>query len=141
MENNKELFRKGKGGGKKKKKKGSWWKILLITLLVIVLIFGGAYALIMGAIAPQGGGELWGGSAYMAADQLAQNENFEEVTGLTEEDLVNLPAGCVVVWDQGNGHPHGHILVSLGDGREASDVIRPMTQGYGTTFRVFQPAR
>ena len=46
---------KGKGGGKKKKKKGSWWKILLITLLVIVLIFGGAYALIMGAIAPKGG--------------------------------------------------------------------------------------
>ncbi len=47
---------KGKdGGGKKKKKKGTWWKILLITLLVIVLIFGGAYALIMGAIAPKGG--------------------------------------------------------------------------------------
>ena len=46
----------GKGnGGKKKKKKGAWWKILLITLLVIVLIFGGAYALIMGAIAPKGG--------------------------------------------------------------------------------------
>ena len=43
------------GGGKKKKKKGTWWKILLITLLVIVLIFGGAYALIMGAIAPKGG--------------------------------------------------------------------------------------
>ena len=46
----------GKGnGGKKKKRKGAWWKILLITLLVIVLIFGGAYALIMGAIAPKGG--------------------------------------------------------------------------------------
>lgn len=45
----------GKGGGKKKKKKGTWWKILLITLLVILLIFGGAYALIMGAIAPKGG--------------------------------------------------------------------------------------
>ena len=102
---------------------------------------GWCYKYVAEAIARQGGGELWGGSAYMAADQLAQNENFEEVTGLTEEDLVNLPAGCVVVWDQGNGHPHGHILVSLGDGREASDVIRPMTQGYGTTFRVFQPAR
>ena len=42
----------GKG---KKKKKGLWWKILLITLLVIVLIFGGAYALIMASIAPEGG--------------------------------------------------------------------------------------
>ena len=43
---------KGKG---KKKKKGLWWKILLITLLVIVLIFGGAYAIIMGSLAPEGG--------------------------------------------------------------------------------------
>ena len=61
--------RKGKGSGKKggkdgggkngkgakKKKKIRWWQILLITLLVIALIFGGAFALIMGAIAPAGG--------------------------------------------------------------------------------------
>ena len=46
----------GKGGnGKKKKKKGLWWKILLITLCIILLIFGGAYAFIMTAIAPEGG--------------------------------------------------------------------------------------
>ena len=32
-----------------------WWQILLITLLVIALIFGGAFALIMGAITPAGG--------------------------------------------------------------------------------------
>ena len=59
--------RKGKTGGKKSGKKGGdgkggkkkkrirWWQILLITLLVIALIFGGAFALIMGAIAPAGG--------------------------------------------------------------------------------------
>lgn len=61
--------RKGKGSGKKggkdgggkngkgakKKKKIRWWQILLITLLVIALIFGGAFALIMGAITPEGG--------------------------------------------------------------------------------------
>lgn len=59
--------RKGKTGGKKSGKKGGdgkggkkkkrirWWQILLITLLVIALIFGGAFALIMGAIAPEGG--------------------------------------------------------------------------------------
>ncbi len=41
--------------GKKKKKKGLWWKILLVTLLVILAIFGGTYALIMAAIAPEGG--------------------------------------------------------------------------------------
>ena len=45
----------GKGGNGKKKKKIRWWQILLITLLVIALIFGGAFALIMGAIAPAGG--------------------------------------------------------------------------------------
>lgn len=45
----------GKGGNGKKKKKIRWWQILLITLLVIVLIFGGAFALIMGAIAPESG--------------------------------------------------------------------------------------
>ena len=38
-----------------KKKKIRWWQILLITLLVIALIFGGAFALIMGSIAPAGG--------------------------------------------------------------------------------------
>lgn len=45
----------GKGGNGKKKKKIRWWQILLITLLVIALIFGGAFALIMGAITPEGG--------------------------------------------------------------------------------------
>ena len=58
-----EAPRKGKTGGKKggggkggkKKKRIRWWQILLITLLVIALIFGGAFALIMGAIAPEGG--------------------------------------------------------------------------------------
>ncbi len=46
----------GSGKGKKKKKKGLWWKILLVTFLIILLIFGGAYAFIMSAIAPEGGG-------------------------------------------------------------------------------------
>ena len=45
----------GKGGNGKKKKKIRWWQILLITLLVIALIFGGAFALVMGAIAPESG--------------------------------------------------------------------------------------
>lgn len=42
-------------GGNGKKKRIRWWQILLITLLVIALIFGGAFALIMGAITPEGG--------------------------------------------------------------------------------------
>ena len=47
--------RQRQGRKRKKKKKIRWWQILLITLLVIALIFGGAFALIMGAIAPAGG--------------------------------------------------------------------------------------
>ena len=83
----------GKGnGGKKKKKKGTWWKILLITLLVIVLIFGGAYALIMGAIAPQGGS--------IKLNQLVNTpKEFQEdelnilVTGVDRSSTGNLAAG------------------------------------------------
>lgn len=80
-----------------------------------------------------------GASAYMAADQLANNSKFSEVSGLSKNDLPNLPAGAVVVWDRGNGHEHGHISISLGDGREASDKIRNQTVNYGTSFRVFMP--
>ncbi len=83
-----------------------------------------------------------GASAYMAADQLARNSNFKEIS-VSESDLSKLPAGYVVVWNRGSGasRQHGHICISLGDGREASDVIRKMTQGYGTSFRVFQPVK
>lgn len=83
-----------------------------------------------------------GASAYMAADQLARNSNFKEIS-VSESDLRKLPAGYVVVWNRGSGasRQHGHICISLGDGREASDVIRNMTQGYGTSFRVFQPVK
>ncbi len=85
------------------------------------------------------GVNIGGASAYMAADQLAANENFTEVSGLSDADLKTLPAGAVVVWDHGNGHEHGHICISLGDGREVSDHIANMTQNYGTSFRVFLP--
>ena len=80
-----------------------------------------------------------GASAYMAADQLAKNDKFREVK-IDGKDLAKLPAGAVVVWDRGNGHQHGHISISLGDGREASDKIRKQTTtSYGTSFRVFLP--
>ncbi|MEW6278979.1 MAG: hypothetical protein AB1758_10175, partial [Candidatus Eremiobacterota bacterium] len=84
-------------------------------------------------------GELTGGSAYMAARQLAQNPNFREVRGLSRQDLTRLPAGSVVVWDRGQGRPHGHVSVALGDGREASDRIRRQITRYPSSYRVFQP--
>ncbi|MCR5660583.1 MAG: hypothetical protein K6G50_00445 [bacterium] len=85
------------------------------------------------------GVHIGGASAYMAADQLAKIDKFTEVTGLSDADLKKLPAGAIVVWDRGNGHEHGHICISLGDGREVSDHVANMTQNYGTSFRVFLP--
>jgi hypothetical protein len=80
-----------------------------------------------------------GGSAYQAADQLANNPRVQEVRGLHPGDLHRLPPGAIVVWNRGNGHEYGHISVAMGDGREASDVMRNQVTHYGTSFRVFLP--
>lgn len=85
-----------------------------------------------------------GASAYMAADQLAKNPKFREIK-VSPKDLPKLPAGAVVVWDRGGsgassaGKIHGHISISLGDGREVSDKIRNQTTGMGSNVRVFLP--
>ena len=83
----------GKGnGGKKKKQNGTWWKILLITLLVIVLIFGGAYALIMGAIAPQGG-SIKLNQLVNTPKEFQDDELNILVTGVDRSSTGNLAAG------------------------------------------------
>lgn len=79
-----------------------------------------------------------GASAYMGADQLAKNPKFREVQ-VAPQDLKKLPAGAVVVWNKGAGHPHGHISIALGNGKEASDKIRDQITNYGTSVRVFMP--
>jgi hypothetical protein len=62
------------------------------------------------------------GSAYQAANLLASNPRFREVR-MTPEQIRNLPPGAVIVSAPSPGHQHGHIAVSLGGGREASDHI------------------
>ncbi|MBI4816239.1 MAG: peptidoglycan-binding protein [Deltaproteobacteria bacterium] len=91
-------------------------------------------------------GSLYGMSAHSAANQLAGNPKFKEVTGLSPNDLPNLPAGAVVVWGPfkpGQADVHaGHVSIALGDGREASDFVGPQTtrhHTYGDSFRVFMP--
>ena len=85
-----------------------------------------------------------GASAYMAADQLAKNPKFREIK-VAPKDLPKLPAGAVVVWDRNGsgasaaGRQHGHISISLGDGREVSDLVRKQTTGMGSNVRVFLP--
>ena len=83
---------------------------------------------------------LWGGHAYMAADQLAARKDlFREVPA---NDLANLPPGAVVVWGKGNSDS-GHISIALGDGREASDHIAAQMRSHygGAPARVFIPIR
>lgn len=82
-------------------------------------------------------------SAYQAIGEMQNKEGFEDVTDqyTTDQDLANLPAGAMVIWENGNGHPHGHISISLGNGQEASDHIQAQTtkSRYGTKYHVFMP--
>ena len=78
-------------------------------------------------------------SAYQAIPDLQSRSDFTEVTDqyASASDLVNLPAGAIVVWENSSNHPHGHISIALGDGREASDHIQNQTTNYGTQYHVF----
>ena len=78
-------------------------------------------------------------SAYQAIPDLQSRSDFTEVTNqyARASDLVNLPAGAIVVWENSSNHPHGHISIALGDGREASDHIQNQTTNYGTQYHVF----
>lgn len=72
-------------------------------------------------------GASMGASAYQATNALDKNPNFKKVE-VAQGDLTNLPAGCVIVWDASAGHEHGHIAVTLGDGKEASDHVQNISQ-------------
>jgi len=85
------------------------------------------------------GVKLWGESAYMAANQLAQHPKVREIKGVNADQLESLPKGAIVVWNRGNGHDNGHISISLGNGKEVSDIVRDQLTDYGTSFRVFVP--
>ena len=82
---------------------------------------------------------LYGGHAYLAADQLAASPYFREVA-VSPAQLPALPAGAVVVWAKGSS-PSGHISIADGRGREISDhVAVQMTSHYGGGApRVFLP--
>jgi hypothetical protein len=79
-------------------------------------------------------------SAYMAANTLARDPRFREVR-LTDEQIRKLPPGAIIVSAPRAGssgwNPHGHIAVTLGGGKEASDHIANLSL-HGTQ-RVFIP--
>lgn len=98
---------------------------------------GWCYNAVADAVERVTGPFLWGSHAYQAADQFASSLHFYEVWNV---DLQNLPSGAVVVWGKGTSRS-GHISVSLGDGREASDhIAQQMTYHYGgAAARIFYP--
>ena len=101
---------------------------------------GWCYRGVATAVAQATGLQLSGGSAYMAADQLARSDKFREISA-SPNQLRDLPPGAVVVWGQTGASPHGHISVALGNGQEASDHIQTqMTSLRGhQNYRVFIP--
>ncbi|MBR2068390.1 MAG: hypothetical protein IJ877_01380, partial [Candidatus Gastranaerophilales bacterium] len=96
------------------------------------------------------------GSAYMAADALRGNTpGYEEIAShfteveVPRDELASLPAGYIVVWDNNQngggsnvssaGRVHGHISISLGDGRESSDHIQNQITNRDANYTVFAP--
>lgn len=93
------------------------------------------------ALASSGLGNERASSAHLMDDKLRSNKNFKEVTINSQEDLKNLPAGCVVVYEAGAGGynaKHGHIEVTLGDGTAGSDGIT-RNMRYAKNMSVFVP--
>jgi len=89
-------------------------------------------------------------SAYLYAEKLGDDPRFKEVF-IDRHQLKELPPGAVVVWGKSGTHPHGHVAITVGAGKEASDHVQSIRGGsYGgqwgngvTTdqnFRVFMPA-
>lgn len=77
------------------------------------------------AIQNAGLGQYISGHAYECADILRNNSNFKEIK-VSGNQLSKLPAGCIIVYDRGAANyssQYGHIEISLGDGRAASDYI------------------
>lgn len=87
-------------------------------------------------------GETRVAAAWMAVDTLSNSKNFQRVNIESRKDLQNLPAGCIVVWNKGEGHPYGHITVTLGNNKAASDHIEDFDRTVKThpqEFAVFIP--
>lgn len=101
----------------------------------------------------KGGAGSLGGEAWQAADKLADNSNFKEVTQYfsSRKDLTNAPAGCIIVFDKNRdtnrvekrlSDKYGHIMVTRGDKSAVSDHSENLAQtinNYAGTYRVFVP--
>ncbi|MBR1753933.1 hypothetical protein IJ732_03775 [bacterium] len=83
-------------------------------------------------------------SAYMLERVFDNNSSFKRVN-VSRDELKNLPAGCIVVWQNGYGFgtdfaKHGHVVITQGNGKATSDYVQNM-KDYGTEFAVFVPVK
>lgn len=83
-------------------------------------------------------------SAYQLAKVYAKNDALVEIK-VSRDELKNLPAGCIVVWQRGNGFgnafaKHGHVYITQGNGKATSDYTQNI-KDYGTEFTVFVPKK
>ena len=80
-------------------------------------------------------------SAHMMDTELDKNKNFRKVSVSSAQELKELPAGCVLVYEAGAANyssKHGHIEVTLGDGTACSDGITKNLR-YSDRMSVFVP--
>ena len=92
------------------------------------------------SIARTGLGDYESGHAYQCADILSRNPNFKEVK-VAAKDVDKLPAGCVIVYPQGDSgysDQYGHVEISLGNGKAASDFVNRNVKD-SANARVFVP--
>ena len=78
------------------------------------------------------------GDGYEYASILSRNKNFKEISA-SGIDLSDLPAGCVLVYNRGTAgysRKYGHVEITLGNGKAASDGI---TNNIKQGARVFVP--
>lgn len=80
------------------------------------------------------------GDAWTKEADLRNNKRFKEIT-VTKEELATLPAGCALVYPRGvagYSSRDGHIEITLGDGRAASDFVNNNPK-YDPQMKVFVP--
>ncbi|MBQ9688778.1 hypothetical protein IJV79_03990 [bacterium] len=81
-------------------------------------------------------------SAYMLDSKYGNCSSLKEVK-VSRSELKNLPAGCIIVWQgkntkDGSFGQHGHVCVTLGNGKEASDHVSEF-KIRSTDFKVYVP--
>ncbi|MGM9999613.1 MAG: hypothetical protein ACI38Q_09550 [Candidatus Bruticola sp.] len=85
------------------------------------------------------GVSVGGKTAAELADFIAKSDKFVECTDSEPNQLKDIPAGAVVIWSVDGSHSLGSCSIALGDGREASSIIRPQREAFSEKYRLFLP--